>query len=122
MLIGQDLCEGPRLRKSICLYQRQAGPSGYRKQVTGASCPPLLCSPHTNALRRRYTAFTLISMAAGVSVAFPALWLASYAWNTRAAGGPLQPRHGRSWPVRPAAVCCQPCTLQDNSARVHRRP
>jgi hypothetical protein len=46
----------------------------------------------------------MISMAAGVSVAFPALWLASYAWNTRAAGGPLKPQHGRSWTVRPAAV------------------
>ena len=56
------------------------------------------------APRRRYTAFTMISMAAGVSFAFPALWLASYAWNTRGPGGALKPQHGRSWPVRPAAV------------------
>ena len=52
----------------------------------------------------RYTAFTAISMAAGVSFAFPALWLSSYVWNTRAPGGALKPQHGRSWLVRPAAV------------------
>ena len=52
----------------------------------------------------RYTAFTAVSMAAGVSFAFPALWLSSYVWNTRAPGGALKPQHGRSWLIRPAAV------------------
>ena len=73
-------------------------------QTAGAVAFTFYANCHGVRTDGRYTAFTMISMAAGVSVAFPALWLASYAWNTRATGGPLKPQHGRSWTVRPAAV------------------
>ena len=50
----------------------------------------------------------MISMAAGVSVAFPSLWLAAYVWNTRAAAGPLTRTRRSSWPINPLAVCNPP--------------